>query len=85
MATLRALVGAGSELAFMGFVVFVPIGWAVVLVVASATPYNFAEPSYRFRHLPACTQRYLTTHGVRAKHPAQFAAGGINKQQGSKR
>jgi hypothetical protein len=38
MATLRALVGAGSGLAFMGFVVFVPIGWAVVLLVASATP-----------------------------------------------
>ena len=38
MATLRALVGAGSGLAFMGFVVFVPIGWTVVLVVASATP-----------------------------------------------
>jgi hypothetical protein len=38
MATLRALVGAGSVLAFMAFVVFVPFGWAVVLFVASATP-----------------------------------------------
>ena len=38
MATLRALVGAGSVLAFMGFVVFVPIGWAVVLVVATVIP-----------------------------------------------
>ena len=38
MATLRALVGAGTVLAFMGFVVFVPVGWAVVLVAASATP-----------------------------------------------
>jgi len=38
MATLRALVGAGSVLAFMGFMVFVPVGWAVVLVAASATP-----------------------------------------------
>ena len=38
MTTLRALVGAGSVLAFMGFVVFVPVGWAVVLVAASATP-----------------------------------------------
>ena len=31
MATLRALVGAGSVLAFMGLVVFVPLGWAFVL------------------------------------------------------
>jgi hypothetical protein len=38
MATLRALVGAGSMLAFVGFVVFVPIGWAVVLVIATAMP-----------------------------------------------
>jgi len=38
MATLRALVGAGTVLAFRGFVVFVPVGWAVVLVAASATP-----------------------------------------------
>ena len=38
MATLRALVGAGSMLAFVGFVVFVPIGWAVVLFIATAMP-----------------------------------------------
>ena len=31
MTTLRALVGAGSGLAFLGFVVFVPLGWALVL------------------------------------------------------
>ena len=34
MTTLRALVGAGSMLAFMGFVVFVPLGWALVLYTA---------------------------------------------------
>jgi hypothetical protein len=33
MTTLRTLVGAGSVLAFMGFVVFVPLGWALVLYV----------------------------------------------------
>jgi len=38
MATVRALAGAGSVLAFLGFVVFIPLGWAVVLVAASATP-----------------------------------------------
>jgi hypothetical protein len=38
MATVLALVGAGSGLAFLGFVVFIPLGWAVVLVVATATP-----------------------------------------------
>ena len=34
MTTLRALVGAGSALAFLGFVVFVPLGWALVLYTA---------------------------------------------------
>ena len=34
MATLRALVGAGSMLAFMGFVVLVPLGWVLVLYTA---------------------------------------------------
>jgi len=38
MAAVRALVRAGSVLAFLGFVVFTPLGWAVVLVAASATP-----------------------------------------------
>ena len=38
MATVRALVGASSVLAFMGFVMFVPLGWAVILVAATATP-----------------------------------------------
>ena len=31
MTTLRALVGAGFLLAVIGFVVFVPVGWALVL------------------------------------------------------
>ena len=34
MTTLRALVGVGSGLAFLGFVVFVPLGWALVLYIA---------------------------------------------------
>jgi hypothetical protein len=34
MATLRALVGAGSVLAFLGFVVFAPLGWALVVYTA---------------------------------------------------
>ena len=37
MTTLRALVGAGSALAFMGLVVFVPLGWTVVLYTAEIT------------------------------------------------
>ncbi len=39
MTNLRALVGAWFLLAVMGFVVFVPLGWVLVLVAAStATP-----------------------------------------------
>jgi hypothetical protein len=39
MSTLRALVGAGSALAFLGFTVFVPLIWIVILIAAStATP-----------------------------------------------
>ena len=39
MTNLRALVGACFLLAVMGFVVFVPLSWALVLVAAStATP-----------------------------------------------
>ena len=35
MTNLRALVGACFLLAVMAFVVFVPLGWALVLVAAS--------------------------------------------------
>jgi hypothetical protein len=37
MTTLRALVGAGFLLAVIGFVVFVPIGWALALYSAEKT------------------------------------------------
>ena len=37
MTTLRALVGAGFLLAVIGFVVFVPVGWALVLYSAEKT------------------------------------------------
>jgi hypothetical protein len=35
MTTLRALVGAGSALALLGFIVLAPLGWAVILITAS--------------------------------------------------
>ena len=35
MTTLRALVGAGSALALLGFVVLAPLGWTVILIAAS--------------------------------------------------
>jgi len=38
MTTLRALVGAGFLLAVMGFVVSVPLGWALVLGIKEAYP-----------------------------------------------
>ena len=34
MATLRALIGAGSVLAFLGFVMFAPLGWALIVYTA---------------------------------------------------
>ena len=37
MTTLRALVGTGFLLAVIGFVVFAPIGWALVLYTAEKT------------------------------------------------
>lgn len=44
MATLRALVGAGSALAFMGLVVFVPLGWTVVIYTAESPRPNSSRP-----------------------------------------
>ena len=38
MTTIRALVGAYSLVAFMGFVVSVPFGWTIVLGVAVTSP-----------------------------------------------
>ena len=35
MTTLRAMVGAGSALAFLGFTVFAPLIWIVILIGAS--------------------------------------------------
>jgi hypothetical protein len=35
MSTLRALVGAASGLALLGFIVFVPLVWIVILFAAS--------------------------------------------------
>lgn len=38
MATLRALIGACSGLAFLGFTVLAPLMWIVILIAASTTP-----------------------------------------------
>ena len=38
MTTLRALVGAYSMVAFMGFVVSVPLAWTIVLGIAATSP-----------------------------------------------
>ena len=37
MTTLRALVGASFLVAVIGFVMFVPVGWALVLYIAGNT------------------------------------------------
>ena len=44
MTTLRALVGAYSLVAFMGFVVSVPLGWTIVLVIAATNPEKMGQP-----------------------------------------
>ena len=46
MATLRALVGGGSILAFLGFVVLIPLGWALVLYTAE----NASAKQFKARH-----------------------------------
>jgi hypothetical protein len=39
MTTLRALIGAYSALAFLGFTIFAPLMWIVILIaVSTATP-----------------------------------------------
>ena len=56
MTTLRALLGAGSVLAYMGLVVFVPVGWALVLYAAEKTS---AE---QLKVLPGITDAYTEKH-----------------------
>lgn len=43
MTTLRALVGAYAMLAFMGFVVSVPLGWTIVLATAATSPEKIVQ------------------------------------------
>jgi hypothetical protein len=39
MTTLRALIGAYSALAFLGFTIFAPLMWiAILIAVSTATP-----------------------------------------------
>jgi hypothetical protein len=44
MTTLRALVGAGFLGAVIGFVVFVPLGWALVLYTAENASVEHSKP-----------------------------------------
>ena len=44
MTTLRALVGAYSMIAFMGFVLSIPLGWTIVLGVAATYPEKRGQP-----------------------------------------
>jgi hypothetical protein len=44
MTTLRALVGAGFLGAVIGFVVFVPLGWAFVLYTAENASVELLKP-----------------------------------------
>ena len=44
MTTLRALFGAGFLIAVIGFVVFVPLGWALVLYTAENASVEHSKP-----------------------------------------
>lgn len=61
MTTLRALVWAGSVLAFMGFVVFVPLGWALVSrlapVVAAPIHWRSSRADQTSGKLNWCSRR----------------------------
>ena len=72
MTTLRALVGAGSALAFMGFVVFVPLGWALVLYTAEKSS---AE---QFKALPGIGGAY--TAEIVKSQPNQRKAELVQKE-----
>ena len=72
MTTLRALVGAGSALAFLGFVVFVPLGWALVLYTAEKSS---AE---QFKALPGIGGAY--TAEIVKRRPDQGKAESVKKE-----
>ena len=72
MTTLRALVGAGSALAFLGFVVFVPLGWALVLYTAEKSS---AE---QFKALPGIGGAY--TAEIVKSRPDQGKAESVQKE-----
>lgn len=72
MTTLRALVGAGSALAFLGFVVCVPLGWALVLYTAEKSSVE------QFKALPGIGGAY--TAEIVKSQPYQRKAEQLQKE-----
>ena len=72
MATLRALVGAGFLGAVIGFVVFVPLGWALVLYTAENASVEQPKP------LPGIDG--TSTEKVIKSRPAQWKAELMQKE-----
>jgi len=74
MTDLRALVGACFLLAVMGIVVFVPLGWAIVLGIGEAypekmikgQPYQWNDELVRKKILPRTTYDQIR-HKIEAK------------------
>ena len=61
MTILRALVGAYSLVAFMGFVVSVPLGWTIVLGIAATPPTRSSRVNRISRMMSYCRRSFF--HG----------------------
>ena len=72
MTTLRALVGAGFLGAVIGFVVFVPLGWALVLYTAENASVEHSKP------LPGI--RETSTEEIIKSRPGQRKAELVQKE-----
>jgi len=63
MTTLRALIGGGFLLAIIGFVVFVPLGWSLLLgIVEEAYPEKINQPKAELvqkKSLPRTTSEQI--------------------------
>ena len=62
MTTLRALVGAYSLVAFMGFVVSFPLGWTIVLGIATTYPEKIVKGQpYQWKDEPVQKKMFPRT------------------------
>ena len=79
MTTARALVGAYSVIAFMGFVVSIPCGWTIVLGIAATSaekivksrPFQQNDELVQKKILPRATYEQIKYKIVKTGKPSQ--------------